>query len=141
MDRHEALRKRIHDDLDSESPPKPICGGCLERNGRSGGVLEASWRRLRPPSGPLGPFRGGLLAPSWTVMRPRENEFKTNFIRIPLRSHFMEDVSSETAVLVEYWRLLGAILGPFRGLLGPFGGFLGSSWTVQSPPRAKPRRS
>ena len=95
---------------------------------------------LGPLRGLLGPF-GGLLAPPWTVMRPPENEFKTNFIQIPLRSQFMEDVSSETAVLVEYWKLLGAILGPFRGLLGPFGGFLGSSWTVQSPPRAKPRRS
>ena len=26
-----------------------ICGGCLERNGQYGRVLEASWHRLRPP--------------------------------------------------------------------------------------------
>ena len=48
MDRREALRERIQSDLHLESPLKSICGGCIERNGRSGRVLEASWRHLSP---------------------------------------------------------------------------------------------
>ena len=63
---------------------------------------------LSPLRGLLGPF-DGLLAPLWTVMRTVENDLKTIFIRISFRNQFVEDVSSETAVLVEYRRLLGAI--------------------------------
>ena len=138
MDRHETLREPIQDDIDSESPPKSICGGRLERNGRSGGVSESSWRHLRPSSGPLGPFRRPLGAIMDRHETPRERIQNELHSDSPPKS--IHDVSSETAVLVEYWRLLGAILGPFRSLLGPFGGFLGSTWTVQSTPRAKPRR-
>ena len=47
-DRREALRERIQSDLHVESPPKSVCGGCIQRNGRSGRVLEASWRHLSP---------------------------------------------------------------------------------------------
>ena len=98
MDRHETLREPIQDDIDSESPPKSICGGCIKRNGRSGRVLEASWRHRRLPSGPLGPFRG----PPGTIMD--RHEFLRERIQEDLDSEsppkpFFEDVPSETVVL------------------------------------------
>ena len=61
---------------------------------------------------------------------PSESETKTILIRSPLQRQFVEDVSSETAVLVEYWRLRRAIVGSLRGLLGPFDCLLAPSWTA-----------
>ena len=66
-------------------------------------------------------------------MKYSENESKTIFIQRPLRSQYVDDLSSETADLVKSWRLLGAILGPLRGLLCPSGGLLEPSWTVVRP--------
>ena len=82
-DRHESLQERIEDDLDSESPPKSIGGACLNET-----VVLVEYRRLHGAI--LGPLRGllcpagGLLEPSWTVVRPSESEFKAIFIWSPL---------------------------------------------------------
>ena len=114
----------------------PLPSRCVEDVSSETAVLVEYWRHrgaiLGPLGGILGP-PGGLLGPSWTVMKPSESELKTTLIQSPLRSQCVEDVSSETALLVEYWRHLGAILGPLGGLLGPPGGLLEPFWTVMRP--------
>ena len=104
MDCHETLREPIQDDIDSESPPKSICGGRLERNGRSGGVSESSWRHLRPSSGPLGPFRRplGAIMDRHEILRERIQE---DLDSEPPPKPFFEDASSETVVLREIRQL------------------------------------
>ena len=71
---------------------------------------------------------------------PSESETKTILIRNPLQRQFVQDVSSETAVLVKYWRLRGAIVGSLRGLLGPFEGLLAPSWTVMSSSESESKK-
>ena len=94
LDHHEVLRERIEDDLDSEPPPKSIGGACLKRNGCSGGVSEASWRHLRPPSGPLVPFWGPLGA----ITDRRE----------ALRERIQSDLHLESPSEVSLWRMYQA---------------------------------
>ena len=109
MDRHETLREPIQDDIDSESPPKSICGGRIERNGRSGGVSESSWRHLRPSSGPLGPFRRPLGAIMDRHETPREriqNELHSDSPPKSIHGGCIERNGSSGGVLEASWRHL-----------------------------------